>query len=291
MIVDRVKLEEIQRLLQYHRNLGIDVYPKTESISSFLCRPLSSSPVPQRDVTEDIQGQRNNGVLLSQDWRGIRSSPKTEGSSSPVSQAPQLAAIRAQIGQCEKCGLAPVHSSRITGDALRGSSPERPSLSSDIFLMIVGDWLHHEKGKEPLPELVFGYNEDQMLERMLKAITLEKKNVYVTNSVKCVVRDEGQIRATHIGACLSYLFQEIAALQPKIICAMGPVATKALCTQRLPLSRLRGRLHRYSRGGVDIPLLATYHPSYLLKNPEMKRATWVDLQILQKKLREITRHG
>jgi DNA polymerase len=66
---------------------------------------------------------------------------------------------------------------------------------------------------------------------------------------------------------------------------MGMVATKALLRLPQPLSRLRGRFHPYKvPGGGDIPLLPTYHPEYLLQNPEMKKATWHDLQVLEKRL-------
>ena len=72
---------------------------------------------------------------------------------------------------------------------------------------------------------------------------------------------------------------------PEVICTMGMIAARALLERRQPLSRLRGRFHDYDVAGkVKIPVLTTYHPTYLLQNPEMKQATWADLQLLAKRL-------
>ena len=124
---------------------------------------------------------------------------------------------------------------------------------------------------------------------MFKAIHLGEEDVFVTNVVKCAVGEERQPRAEHIGVCACHLRRQIQQLKPEMICAMGAVPTKILCDVKAPLSRLRGRLHRYVVDDtLSIPLMVTYHPSYLLANPEMKKATWVDLQLLEKKLKEKT---
>lgn len=114
-----------------------------------------------------------------------------------------------------------------------------------------------------------------------------------TESLACIPRqndaidwlemDNGDIVFTY--ACSSYLQRQLSAASPEFICTMGMVATRTLLRQSQPLSKLRGRFHTYKAAdGVEIPLLPTYHPGYLLQNPEMKTATWQDLQLLQKRL-------
>ena len=124
-----------------------------------------------------------------------------------------------------------------------------------------------------------------MLQRMMTAIKLPWENVFVTNVIKCGVRSEEQPQAEHIDACSSYLLRQIRAVSPELICSMGVVATKSLLRLPQSLSQLRGRFHPFRVGDdCEIPLLPTYHPGYLLQNPEMKKATWHDLQLLEKRL-------
>lgn len=151
--------------------------------------------------------------------------------------------------------------------------------------MLIGHWLpvpEHFTGG--IDETVFGLQEDQMLARMLAAIHLTAEEVFVTNIIKCGVGPGIQPQAEHIDACSSYLQRQIKATAPELICTMGMVATRALLRLSQPLSRLRGRFHIYQGSdGREIPLLPTFHPNYLLQNPEMKKATWLDLQALEKR--------
>ncbi len=124
-----------------------------------------------------------------------------------------------------------------------------------------------------------------MLVRMLAAINLPLEEVYITNVLKCSVAADVQPREEYVNACMSYLQRQISATSPELICTMGTLAARTLLRQPHSLSKLRGQFHTYlTTDGVNIPLLSTYHPEYLLKNPEMKNATWEDLQEIQKRL-------
>jgi DNA polymerase len=120
---------------------------------------------------------------------------------------------------------------------------------------------------------------------MLLAINLSADDVFITNVIKCAVPGTCQPQATHVQSCVSFLRRQIVALHPEIICTMGTVAARAVLERSQPLSRLRGQFHEYEvEKGETIPVIATYHPSYLLQNPEMKQATWADLQLLAKRM-------
>ena len=83
-----------------------------------------------------------------------------------------------------------------------------------------------------------------------------------------------------IKTCLPFLIAQIEAISPKIICTMGPIISLTLLKTNQPLIRLRGNFHSFQ----SIPLMPTFHPSYLLKHQEMKKATWIDLKMIQRRL-------
>lgn len=150
---------------------------------------------------------------------------------------------------------------------------------------MVGDWLARDQATGA--DTVLGEQQELMLSRMIGAINLDSSQVFITNIIKCSV--DGSLRpdSSHIEACLSYLKQQIAVLSPRVICTMGAAPAQALLGSSLPLIRLRGRFHRYQMGsGQTFPLMPTFHPSYLLKNEEMKRPTWEDLQAVEKMLQK-----
>jgi uracil-DNA glycosylase len=114
----------------------------------------------------------------------------------------------------------------------------------------------------------------KLLDNMLMAIKLKRgKNVYIANIVKCRPPGNRTPEADEIAACLPYLERQIALIQPKVIVALGKVASNALLGKDATIASLRGKLHDY-RG---IPLIVTYHPAYLLRTPSEKAKAWHDL--------------
>ncbi|MDA8165118.1 MAG: uracil-DNA glycosylase [Desulfobacteraceae bacterium] len=119
----------------------------------------------------------------------------------------------------------------------------------------------------------------ELLAKMLAAISLHPETVHVTSLLKCPLDREPA--PGELESCLALLRREIAAAAPRVICSMGPLAAATLLRSKQPLFALRGRLRSFH----DLPLLPTFHPAFLLKNPEMKKAAWLDLQAIQKQLR------
>ncbi len=253
-------LHGIRGVLAYQESSAITEYPRTEVLDAFLgnCNWQSAASVPS--VTEPhIEKKPIAKATVSKSVSGIKSDQKT------------LADIAAEIGVCNSCSLAAQRPCVVPG----------VGNGKGIRLLIVGHWL-------PVSEessAVFGEEEDLMLQRMLAAINMPLESVFITNVIKCAVPPDVQPQAEHIDACSSYLSRQIAAIAPELICVMGMVATKTLLRLPQSLSQLRGRFHTYQgSGNVTIPLLPTYHPGFLLQNPEMKQATWQDLQLLEKKM-------
>ncbi len=115
----------------------------------------------------------------------------------------------------------------------------------------------------------------QLLNEMLRALGLRREEVYITNILKSRPPGNRDPRPEEVAACEPFLRRQIALVQPKIILAVGRIAAQNLLHTDAPLSRLRGKVHRFGA----IPLVVVYHPAYLLRNPAAKRQAWEDLKL------------
>jgi DNA polymerase len=121
----------------------------------------------------------------------------------------------------------------------------------------------------------------QLLTKIIEAMKLTRDQVYICNVTKCRPPGNRDPEADEIETCLPFLERQIAAIRPDFICTLGRIAAQALLKTDAPISRLRGRFHSYH----GIKLLPTYHPAYLLRNPDKKRDVWNDMQMLMKEYR------
>jgi DNA polymerase len=118
----------------------------------------------------------------------------------------------------------------------------------------------------------------QLLNKIIEAIHLTRAQVYICNIVKCRPPRNRNPQADEIKTCFQFLDRQISAIRPDFICALGTIAAQALLDRAIPVSRLRGRFYDYK----GIRLLPTYHPAFLLRNPERKREVWEDMKMLMK---------
>ncbi len=128
----------------------------------------------------------------------------------------------------------------------------------------------------------------QLLNKMLAAINIRREDVYITNVVNWRPPDNRTPTDEEILEFLPYLQQQIDIVNPDYIFLLGGIAAKAILSTPLPLGKLRGKLHEYKslQSNKTIFTIASYHPAFLLRSPQYKRASWEDLKILQKKLNE-----
>ncbi len=235
-------LLEAKGFLSFQKLLGLEEYPGKGSFHAF----LSPAVPPKKTTPAPLK--------------------KTKSTVSVPQPAGDLQVIIDSMTACTQCLL---HKDR--QNIVTGNGPIAPQL------MIIGDWPGPDDDRTGSP---FQGPEGEMLTKMLKAINLSREGTYITTMVKCRPPKDRPPTKEEITTCLPYLFQQIAAVAPKTICAMGPLATQTLLQTDNPLIQLRGRFHNCR----SIPLMPTFHPSFLLKNPEMKKATWRDLLLIQKKL-------
>ena len=175
--------------------------------------------------------------------------------------------LRATVLGCRKCGLCHGRKQAVFGVG---------DVEADLFLAGEGPGRDEDRQGEP-----FVGRAGKLLDLMLDAIGMSReKNVYIANVVKCRPPDNRNPTAEESGACMPYLDRQIALASPRLLVALGRVAAGRLLDTNESIARLRQRLH--DRAGL--PLIVTYHPAYLLRNPADKRKAWEDLCFIRKVL-------
>ncbi len=189
----------------------------------------------------------------------------------PVSPIDDLdwQALRERVSGCRLCGL---HGGR-TQTVFGVGDP-------DADLLIVGEAPGAEEDRRGEP---FVGRAGQLLDAMLDAIDLTRGQVYIANILKCRPPNNRDPQREESGACTPYLERQIALLQPKVILALGRIAAQWLLQSDSPIGRLRGR--ELSFGKPAVPLIASYHPAYLLRSPAAKAKSWEDLRLVRQILR------
>jgi uracil-DNA glycosylase len=178
------------------------------------------------------------------------------------SSAEALAAIKAEIGpQCSRCKLHRLGRRQVVFGV---GNP-------NADLMFVGEAPGADEDVQGIP---FVGRAGQLLTKMILAINLERDQVYIANVIKCRPPENRNPEPDEINTCEPFLFQQIDAVQPKVIVALGSFAAKTLLRTQDSISRLRGRTYDF-RGAKLIP---TFHPSFLLRSPGFKREAWEDLK-------------
>ena len=177
-----------------------------------------------------------------------------------------LTEIRSDLGDCQRCKL---HAGR-TNIVFGVGNP-------DARLMFVGEGPGADEDEKGEP---FVGRAGQLLTQIIKAMGLERDDVYIANVVKCRPPGNRNPEPDEIEACSPFLQAQIASIRPKVIVALGKFAAQTLLQTETPISRLRGQFHL--RDGLAV--MPTFHPSYLLRNPAAKREVWEDMKMVMKKL-------
>ncbi len=123
----------------------------------------------------------------------------------------------------------------------------------------------------------------QLLDKIMAAIQLSRKEVYIANVLKCRPPNNRDPQPSEMNECLPYLLEQIRLIKPKVLCSLGRVAAQALLQTTTPLGKLRNQWHDYH----GIPMLVTFHPAALLRFPANKRECWEDMKILRARYDEL----
>lgn len=179
---------------------------------------------------------------------------------------PDLAAVASVIHHCAKCPLCEDRKNTVPGE---GNPTAR--------LLLVGEGPGATEDETGRP---FVGRAGELLTSILAAIDLPREQVFIANVVKCRPPGNRKPLPEEVAACLPYLERQVALIQPAVMLALGATAAEALLGVRKALGQLRERVHLYH----GIPLVVTYHPAALLRNPHWKKPTWDDVRIARQLL-------
>jgi DNA polymerase len=174
--------------------------------------------------------------------------------------------IRRELGNCQRCSLHQGRNNIVFGEG-----------NPDADLVFVGEAPGADEDIQGRP---FVGRAGQLFTKIIKAMGLTRKEVYICNILKCRPPNNRNPRPEEIRACEPFLIKQLQAIKPKVICALGTFAAHTLLNTNVPISTLRGKFHSYQ----GIKFMPTYHPAYLLRNPGAKRQVWEDVQMIMKVL-------
>ena len=190
---------------------------------------------------------------------------RMDSQTSAATVAEQLLELDARVRACTECDLHQGRKNTVFG---KGNPATR--------VMFIGEGPGREEDLKGEP---FVGRSGQLLTKMIAAIDLERADVYITNIVKCRPPENRDPQESEVRCCEQYLAAQIDLIKPRIICALGRVAAHWLLKTKESLSALRNSDNSYH----ETPVLVTYHPAALLRNPNLKKGAWEDF----KRLRDI----
>ncbi len=185
----------------------------------------------------------------------------------------QLQELKQEVLRCRAC---PLHRTR-RNPVLGEGNPR-------AILVFVGEAPGAEEDQQGRP---FVGKAGELLTRIIKAMGLEREEVYITNVLKCRPPNNRNPRPEEIRACLPFLLRQMEIIKPKLICTLGTFAAQTLLDTREKITSLRGRFHQW-RG---IKVMPTFHPAFLLRNPAYKRLAWEDVKKIMAEYRRIKGQG
>lgn len=190
--------------------------------------------------------------------------PPVKSTSQNTADLSNWQATLQSIQDCRECALAASCNNKVPGKGYQQAD-----------LVIVGEAPGHDEDLQGMP---FVGRAGQLLDRMLQAIDIDPQQVYITNILKCRPPQNRDPRAEEVAACSRYLQAQLTLIQPRVIFSVGRISAQNLLQTQTPVGKLRGQ--RHTLPNTDIPLLVTYHPAYLLRNPAEKAKVWQDLKDL-----------
>jgi uracil-DNA glycosylase family 4 len=253
--------EALAAQLEYYRDLGIfDFYQRAASGAMLveIAEPVAASQI--EIVEEPPIAARKSAPSLP------IVNPTQDYSKIAGKGAEAMVQIREEIGDCTRCKLSVGRNKIVFGDG-----------DPNARLMFVGEGPGADEDAQGLP---FVGRAGQLLNNMINAMGLKREQVYIANIVKCRPPQNRVPEPDEAGTCMPFLEQQIAAVQPEIIIALGATAATYLLGAKSSLGSLRGKLHA-SRGAK---LIVTYHPAFLLRDPRQKKEAWADLKIAMAEL-------
>ncbi len=251
---------KLEDRLRYYQDVGIQLFYRERTP-----RAAEPSVTAAPSQTSFPQPRKFPPILVA-------AAPLAKVGALPVAQGPSLfeaaeriegdslERIRGDIGDCTRCKLCRARQNIVFGDG-----------NAKAELVFVGEGPGHDEDVQGLP---FVGRAGKLLTQMIEAMGLERRDVYICNVVKCRPPENRTPEKEEIATCSPFLLRQLEAIRPKVIVCLGSIAAQTLLGTNRSISHYRGEWLEF-RGAR---LMATYHPAYLLRNPNAKGDVWKDLQ-------------
>jgi uracil-DNA glycosylase len=214
---------------------------------------------------EDLEKFRKSRALETK----IRQATKSDDDGRGVTS---LEDIRAWLGDCRRCRLCEGRNTIVFGSG-----------HSKAKLMFVGEGPGADEDAQGLP---FVGRAGKLLTKIIEAMGYTRDQVYIANVVKCRPPNNRAPQPDETEQCVPFLQKQIAIIKPQILVALGASAASALINVGGGISMLRGKFHPLS-WDKNVPVMPTFHPAYLLRNPNAKRQVWDDMKIVKNRLESL----
>jgi len=248
------------------RSVAVTASPPASSTDAIKSIAIDAYSTGAESIKDSVKPSKTIPVATRQ--------PATQPAATGLMQRPDgidhmdWAQLEATVAGCRACTLCESRKNTVFGV---GQMPAGPGLAPQVDWMIVGEAPGENEDLRGEP---FVGQAGKLLDNMLRAIGLDRHhNVYIANVLKCRPPANRNPEPQEVVRCAPYLQRQIELLQPKVILAMGRFAIQSLLQTTEPIGKLRGRTHQYH----GVPVIATYHPAYLLRNLPDKAKAWADL--------------
>ena len=274
---------ELQRALaariRYYNELGIYDFYRREAVFSPTSARESPESVIQPEQREEMSPRKTAVAVRTppnESMLEVISNKPESGVNDPVKA---LKIIREDLGDCTRCVLHRQGRKQIVFGV---GNPKAE-------LMFIGEAPGADEDQQGEP---FVGRAGQLLNNMIKAMGLEREQVYIANIIKCRPPNNRTPEREECETCSPFLMRQVATIKPKVIVALGAVAAKTLLAINDSMSNLRGRWYEFRPTGArsndpnwtSAKLAVTYHPAFLLRDPRQKKEAWKDLQMVMKEL-------
>ena len=243
----------------------------------FRARPVQTPPAPPVQTPAAVQPPVQRAVQTPAP--AIHPEPSA-AISSPATAVPPVSGnfatledIRNAVSSCRNCVLCKIRNNTVFGEG-----------DPHAKLMFIGEAPGRDEDIQGRP---FVGKAGMLLDKMISAMQFSREEVYIANIVKCRPPDNRAPAPEEVQCCIGYLKRQIELIQPEVIVLLGAVAVKYLLNVTSGISRLRGRWLSYE----NIPVMATFHPAFLLRQESAKRETWNDLQQVMARFGKYHRPG
>jgi DNA polymerase len=241
-------IQELKKAMELYSDLGFEYLP-----------------LKRANILNLISG----GAVL--DYKPDRGSPSQQVAEQTAdyysNKETALEELRNEIGDCHRCKLSTGRKNIVFGEG-----------KADADIMFIGEGPGRDEDIQARP---FVGDAGKLLTNLILKLGLQRQDVYIANIVKCRPPNNRNPEEDEISICGPFVERQIAIINPKVIVCLGKISAQTIIRSKITISKLRGNFHSYN----DIPVMPTFHPAYLLRNPKDKWLTWEDMQKVLEKLK------